>query len=75
MPEQEVYGIGAVERLGAGLSVSPYGLTAGRLASAIATVLQEDRFRRGAAALSGKVDLTTGPALAADAIESLIQSA
>jgi len=71
MPEQEVYGIGAVERIGAGVSVSARGITAAKLASAIGRVLSSPSYAQAAKAVSGNINLTAGPKTAADVIESL----
>ena len=71
MPEQEVYGIGAVERLGAGMMVSPVCLTPARLAEAIDRVLADESFRRASERLSHSIDLSSGPGKAADVIEGV----
>lgn len=70
MPEQEVYGARAVERAGAGVMVSPRGLTAERLAEAIREVESDPKYREAAERMSAGVDLESGPGKAADVVEA-----
>ncbi len=74
MPEQEVYGIGAVAKAHAGIALSPFGLSAPQLAEAILAVTADERFRLAARALQDKIDIRLGPARAAAVIRDLAGS-
>lgn len=71
MPEQEVYGSTAVERAGAGVSLSPYELTPAALAHTIRRCLSDTSISRAARALSDEIDLSSGPSAAAKVIVEL----
>ena len=73
MPEQEVYGIDAVAKLGAGLSLSARGLTPQHLAEAITGVLNTPAYSAAARALAPRIDLAQGPVKAADVVEGLVR--
>lgn len=72
MPEQEVYGIGAVAKAGAGIALSPFELTAQTLADAIETITAEGRYRQAARDLSKDIDLDEGPIKSAAIISELV---
>jgi UDP:flavonoid glycosyltransferase YjiC (YdhE family) len=72
MPEQEVYGSGAVSRLGAGLTLSAHTLTPEILSAAITTVLNNPSFTAAAQRLAPRIDLVSGPAKAADVVEGVV---
>ena len=74
MPEQEVYGIGQVERIGAGVGVSARGLTPEKLADAVRRVREERRYAQSAQNASGWVDLKSGPQRAADVVEAVMKA-
>jgi len=71
MPEQEVYGIGAVARAGAGIALSPFDLTARTLADAVETVMRDARCRAAAEEISARIDLQRAPSAAAAVISEL----
>jgi len=74
MPEQEVYGIGAVERAGAGRALSAHSLTPQLLADTIDAVRSDPRYTSAAKALSLRIDPSSGPFRSADIVEKLVSS-